>query len=97
MGNVIMDEESENTHVINELGLPIMCIGTRNLVIAASNDGILISDKNKSENTKTYADHLQHRLMFEEHRWGEYKVIDIAEFSGSYKSLTKQLTENQIQ
>ena len=36
MGNVIMDEESENTHVINELGLPIMCIGTRNLVIAAS-------------------------------------------------------------
>lgn len=31
--------------------------------------------------------------MFEEHRWGEYKVIDIAEFSGSYKSLTKQLTE----
>ncbi len=35
--------------------------------------------------------------MFEEHRWGEYKVIDIAEFSGSYKSLTKQLTENQIQ
>lgn len=35
--------------------------------------------------------------MFEEHRWGEYKVIDIAEFSGSYKSLTKQPTENQIQ
>ncbi|KDS57814.1 MULTISPECIES: hypothetical protein [Bacteroidales] len=62
-----------------------------------TNDGIQISDKNKSENTKTYADHLQHRLMFEEHRWGEYKVIDIAEFSGSYKSLTKQLTENQIQ
>lgn len=65
MGNVIMDEESENTHVINELGLPIMCIGTRNLVIAASNDGILISDKNKSENIKTYADLLQYRPMFE--------------------------------
>src|SRR5699024_2031763 len=29
MGNVIMDEESENTHVINELELPIMCVGTR--------------------------------------------------------------------
>lgn len=54
IGNVIMDEESENTHVINELGLPIMCIGVRNLVIAASNDGILISDKSKSENIKTY-------------------------------------------
>lgn len=91
MGNVIMDEESENTHVINELGLPIMCIGTRNLVIAASNDGILISDKNKSENIKTYADLLQYRPMFEERRWGEYKVVNTAKFSDGYKSLTKQL------
>lgn len=68
-----------------------MCIGTRNLVIAASNDGILISDKDKSENIKTYADCLQHRPMFEERRWGEYKVVDTAEFSDGYKSLTKQL------
>ena len=52
MGNVVMDEESENTHVINELGLPIMCIGTRNLVIAASNDGILISKNVAGVNTK---------------------------------------------
>lgn len=96
MGNVVMDEESENTHVINELGLPIMCIGTRNLVIAASNDGILISDKDKSENIKTYADCLQHRPMFEERRWGEYKVVDTAEFSDGYKSLTKQLKSNPV-
>ena len=91
IGNVVMDDESENTHVINELELPIMCIGAQNLVIAASNDGILISDKSKSENIKTYANRLQRRPMFEERRWGEYKVIDTAEFSDGYKSLTKQL------
>lgn len=91
IGNVVMGEASENTHVINELELPIMCIGARNLVIAASNDGILISDKSKSENIKTYADRLQHRPMFEERRWGEYKVVDTVEFSDGYKSLTKQL------
>ena len=28
--------------------------------------------------------------MFEERRWGEYKVVDTAEFSDGYKSLTKQ-------
>lgn len=91
IGNVVMDDESGNTHVINELELPIMCIGARNLVIAASNDGILISDKGKSENIKTYADRLQRRPMFEERRWGEYKVVDTAEFPDGYKSLTKQL------
>ena len=91
IGNAVVDEESENTHVINELELPIMCIGARNLVIAASNDGILISDKGKSENIKTYAECLQRRPMFEERRWGEYKVVDTAEFPDGCKSLTKQL------
>lgn len=52
IGNVITDGETENTHIINELDLPIMCIGTKDLVIAASNDGILISEKSKSENIK---------------------------------------------
>lgn len=91
IGNVVIDDESENTHVINELKLPIMCIGARNLVIAASNDGILISDKSRSENIKTYADRLQRRPMFEERRWGEYKVVETAEFPDGCKFLTKQL------
>ena len=91
IGNVVMDDESGNTHVINELELPIMCIGARNLVVAASNDGILISDKGKSENIMAYADRLQRRPMFEERRWGEYKVVDTVEFPDGYKSLTKQL------
>ena len=40
---------------------------------------------------QTYADLLQYRPMFEERRWGEYKVVNTAEFSDGYKSLTKQL------
>lgn len=91
IGNVILDKESKNTHVINELELPIMCIGAQNLVIAASCDGILISEKSKSEDIKAYADRLQCRPMYEERRWGEYKVIDTVEFPDGYKTLTKQL------
>lgn len=91
IGNVILDKESVNTHVINELELPIMCIGVQNLVVAASCDGILISEKSKSENIKTYADLLQCRPMYEERRWGEYRVVDTTEFADGYKSLTKQL------
>lgn len=91
IGNVILDKESKNTHVINELELPIMCIGAQNLVIAASCDGILISEKSKSEDIKAYADRLQRRPMYEERRWGEYKVIDTVEFPDGYKTLTKQL------
>ena len=91
IGNVVMDEKSENTHVVNELEIPVMCISAKNMVIAASCDGILVSDKAQSENIKHYADSLQRRPMYEERRWGEYKVVDTAEFSDGYKSLTKQL------
>ncbi len=91
IGNVVIDESSANTHVVNELEIPIMCIGAKGLVIAASSDGILVSDKHGSENIKSYADKLSHRPMYEERRWGEYKVIDEVEFSDGYKALTKQL------
>jgi mannose-1-phosphate guanylyltransferase len=90
IGNVILDA-SENTHVINELELPIMCIGANDMVVAASCDGILISDKSKSENIKSYADQLTRRPMYEERRWGEYKVIDTIECADGHKALTKQL------
>ena len=68
-----------------------MGIGARNLVIAASCDGILVSEKSKSEHIKTYADRLQCRPMYEERRWGEYKVIDTVSLSDGHKTLTKQV------
>lgn len=92
IGNVVMDEQSENTHVINELEIPVMCIGAKNLVIAASCDGILVSDKARSEHIKHYADSLQRRPMYEERRWGAYKVIDQVHCKDGLQALTKQLT-----
>jgi mannose-1-phosphate guanylyltransferase len=86
-----MDQTSGNTHVVNELELPIMCIGAKDLVIAASPDGILISEKSKSETIKAYADKLSLRPMYEERCWGEYKIVDTIEFPDGHKALTKQL------
>jgi mannose-1-phosphate guanylyltransferase len=91
VGNVILDDTTTNTHILNELEMPIMCIGAKDMIIAASHDGILISDKAKSENIKTYASKLSRRPMYEERRWGEYKVVDTIEFEDGHKALTKQL------
>lgn len=92
IGNVVMDEKSENTHVVNELKIPVLCIGAKNMVIAASCDGILVSDKEQSENIKHYADKLQRRPMYEERGWGEYKVIDSTGFEDGHQTLTRQVT-----
>lgn len=93
-GNVTTDGSSVNTHVINELDIPLMCIGTKDLIVAASPDGILVSDKFHSEEIKSYADKLKRRPMYEERRWGEYRVIDFVEFPDGFTSLTKRLRLN---
>lgn len=93
-GDVTLDGTGSNTHVFNELGIPMMCIGTTDLVVAASPDGILITEKSKSENIKKYAESLKTRPMFEERRWGVYRVIDHTETSDGFCSLTKHLTIN---
>ncbi|QWT52117.1 sugar phosphate nucleotidyltransferase [Eubacterium sp. MSJ-33] len=76
-GNVIMDETCENTQVVNELSIPIICMGCKNMVIAASGDGILVSDKERSGHMKPYVEKLDNVPMFEEKSWGTYEVMDV--------------------
>ena len=93
-GNVLTDGTQVNTHIINELDIPIMCIGTQNLVIAASPDGILVTEKSRSEDMKRFVPTLRTRPMYEERRWGTYKVIDRVTYPDGFSALTKQLSVN---
>ena len=94
-GKTIIGEECENTHIINELSIPIVALGTKDLVIAASPDGILVSDKHKSSYLKPYVESLEARPMYEERRWGEYRVLDYTQYEDKTKSLTKHLMIEQ--
>lgn len=76
-GNVTLDSECTNTQVINELDIPILCMGCRDMVIAASSDGILVSDKERSGYMKSYVEKIGGDVMFAEKSWGIYNVIDI--------------------
>ena len=94
IGDVVMGEACINTHVINELSMPVVALGTQNLVIAAGQDGILVSDKHKSSYIKPYVENIDNRPMYEERRWGEYKVYDYSQYADGTKSLTKHVTIN---
>lgn len=76
-GKVILDETCENTNVVNELNIPILCMGCRNLIVAASGDGILISDKERSGYMKPYVEKIETEAMYAEKSWGTYTVIDV--------------------
>ncbi len=94
IGDVVMGEACINTHVINELSIPVVALGTQNLVIAVGQDGILVSDKHKSSYIKPYVENIDNRPMYEERRWGEYKVYDYSQYADGTKSLTKHVTIN---
>ncbi len=76
-GNVIMDEACRNTNVINELDIPILCVGCKDMIVAASSDGILVADKEKSESIKPYVERLGDDIRYAEKSWGTYTVIDV--------------------
>lgn len=76
-GNVVLDELSENTNVINELNIPVLCMGCKNMIVAISSDGILIADKERSEHMKTYVEKIAVNTMYAEKSWGSFRVIDI--------------------
>ena len=91
IGNVCMGESNYNTHVVNELELPLFCDGLKDIVVAASPDGIMVCTKEKSEKIKDYVSNLGTRPMYEERRWGTYRVLDTATYPDGAKSLTKSL------
>ena len=76
-GKVILDETCENTNVVNELNIPILCMGCKDLIVAASGDGILISDKERSGYMKPYVEKIETEAMYAEKSWGTYTVIDV--------------------
>lgn len=76
-GDVTLDETCENVQVINELNIPILCMGCKDMVVAASGDGILVSDKERSGYMKPYVEKISGDVRFAEKSWGTYTVIDV--------------------
>ena len=87
IGRVTMDETCRNSHVVNTLPMPILCMGLKDVVVAASPEGILIADKERSSAMKPYAERLHTPVMYAEKSWGEFRIID-----AETESLTIKIT-----
>ncbi len=89
VGDVRFNETCENVHAINELGVPILAMGLKDVVISASPEGILVSDKGQSSYIKPFVDTIDQQIMFAEKSWGSFRVLDVEE-----DSLTIKVTLN---
>ena len=87
IGEATLNDKCVNTHVINELDMPILCMGLKDVVVAASAEGILVSDKEQSSYIKPYVDQIDQQVMFAEKSWGSFRVLDVQD-----ESLTIRVT-----
>lgn len=91
IGTGIVTTDCENTHLINELDIPVTVIGIHDAVIAVSPDGILVTNKSESPRIKEVMNSIEHRPMYEERRWGRYRVIDYVKYAEDNEVLTKRI------
>lgn len=91
IGKGIVTDDCKDTHLINELDIPITVMGLSGIVVAASPDGILVSEKSVSSRIKDVNGSQDQRPMFEERRWGSYKVVDYVKYEDGREVLTKRI------
>lgn len=89
IGRGMINENCSGVHIINEMDVPVLAMGLKDVVISASPEGILVSDKEQSSYIKPFVDKIDQQIMFAEKSWGSFKVIDVEE-----ESLTIKVTLN---
>lgn len=85
IGKAILNENCDNVHVLNELDVPVLCMGLKDVVVSASAEGILVSDKEESSRIKPYVDAIDQQIMFAEKSWGSFRVLDVEDESLTIK------------
>ena len=90
IGKGILNDTCSGVHIVNEMDVPVLAMGLTDVVISASPEGILVSDKEQSSYIKPYVDNIVQRIMFAEKSWGNFKVIDVED-----TSLTIKVTLNE--
>ena len=89
VGKGEMNDTCSDVHIINELDVPVLAMGLHDVVISASPEGILVSDKEQSSYIKPFVDKFEQQIMFAEKSWGSFQVIDV-----EAESMTIKVTLN---
>ncbi|OON88478.1 mannose-1-phosphate guanylyltransferase [Oribacterium sp. C9] len=86
VGKGEMSDSCDNVHIVNDLDVPVLALGLKDVIISASPEGILVSDKTASSGIKSYVEKIQQPVMFAEKSWGTYLVLDVEKESRTIKA-----------
>ncbi|WP_320122788.1 sugar phosphate nucleotidyltransferase [uncultured Sphaerochaeta sp.] len=82
-----MDDSCTDVQIINELDIPILAMGLHDVIICASAEGVLVSDKERSSQIKQYVESFKQPIMFAEKSWGSFRILDVGKESLTIKAI----------
>ena len=85
VGKGVLNDNCSNVHIVNEMDVPVLAMGLHDVVISASPEGILVSDKEQSSYIKPFVDKFEQQIMFAEKSWGSFRVLDVESGSMTIK------------
>ena len=85
VGKGVLNDNCSNVHIVNEMDVPVLAMGLHDVVISASPEGILVSDKEQSSYIKPFVDRFEQQIMFAEKSWGSFRVLDVENGSMTIK------------
>ncbi|WP_081668196.1 phosphomannose isomerase type II C-terminal cupin domain [Butyrivibrio sp. MC2013] len=85
IGKGYLNDKCQGVHIVNEMDVPVLAMGLTDVVISASPEGILVSDKEQSSYIKPFVDGFVQQVRFAEKSWGDFKVIDVENSSMTIK------------
>lgn len=85
IGKGELNDKCSGVHIINEMDVPVLAMGLHDVVISASPEGILVSDKEESSYIKPFVDKFEQQVMFAEKSWGSFRVLDVENTSLTIK------------
>lgn len=85
IGKGILNDACSGVSIVNEMDVPVLAMGLHDVVISASPEGILVSDKEQSSYIKPFVDMFEQQIMFAEKSWGSFKVVDVESTSMTIK------------
>lgn len=79
IGNV-HEENCKNIKSFNYLDIPLVTVGLNDVIVACSQDGILVSDSSLSSTIKPIVEKIiDAKIRYAEKSWGTYNVIHVSE------------------
>jgi mannose-1-phosphate guanylyltransferase len=91
IGNGVISTDVMNSCIVNELEIPILLNGVENIVVAASPDGLLVTDKKSSHKIKEYVSRFQEGPMYQENWWGWSRVLEYSNKGEGEETLMEKI------